>query len=234
MINIYCHTWNIYLPPQGIIDGNCGYHAIRNGYMMLKILNNNIKYNSYIKSIKNSKNFKLLKSNNMMNSQIEKIKLRKGSQSLNGYDIKKIIKINNMGNNIFVFYPTNDGPDFYENDIKRLNLLLKKDNYRICFIIFKSVYNLIKHWVPIVIDKKGKNVHIHLLDSYDMVYWGESNVNNLINYLYPGNKNIFCKKQTVSGNVYYCATKIFQLLILFIAIYLFISGLFEIKFPKTN
>ena len=55
MINIYCYNWNFKLSPQGIIDSNCGYHAIKNGNAMLNLLNNStIDYNNYLNSIKKS------------------------------------------------------------------------------------------------------------------------------------------------------------------------------------
>ena len=34
MVNIYCYTWNLYLPSQGLADSTCGYHAIKNGMRM--------------------------------------------------------------------------------------------------------------------------------------------------------------------------------------------------------
>ena len=55
MINIYCYTWNLFLPPQGVVDSTCGYHALRNGNLMLKLLNNSqINYKNYVNSIKQS------------------------------------------------------------------------------------------------------------------------------------------------------------------------------------
>ena len=63
MINIYCHNWNLELSPQGLIDSNCGYHAIKNGNTMLNLLNNTkIDYNNYLNCIKKSKYFYKLKS----------------------------------------------------------------------------------------------------------------------------------------------------------------------------
>ena len=38
MVNIYCYTWNLFLAPQGLADSTCGYHAIKNGNYMLKLL----------------------------------------------------------------------------------------------------------------------------------------------------------------------------------------------------
>ena len=39
MIDIYCYTWNLSMPPEGVFDCTCGYHAIRYGTKMLNILN---------------------------------------------------------------------------------------------------------------------------------------------------------------------------------------------------
>ena len=56
MVQIYCYNWNLYLPPEGIFDSTCGYHALRNGNEMLSILNiNDLEIDdNYISNLKNN------------------------------------------------------------------------------------------------------------------------------------------------------------------------------------
>ena len=55
MVQIYCFNWNLYLPPEGIFDSTCGYHALRNGNEMLNVLyKNSYKIDdNYIDKLKN-------------------------------------------------------------------------------------------------------------------------------------------------------------------------------------
>ncbi len=229
MIKIYCYNWNFKLPPQGIIDSTCGYHAIRNGNMMLDLLNSsNLNYKNYANSITKSSKFKILKS--FENSKNEIIKYQKTikSNSLSKIELNSIIKNNNLNENIFISYCNNAYPMFNINETNKLNNILSKENYRICIIIFKKEFKIAKHWIPIVFDKKGNNVHLHILDSYDMVWWGEQNLNKLVNYFYP-NKQVFCINDYKKGGSYYYLTKILHFIILVFAVYLFIFGMFEVK-----
>ena len=228
MINIYCYTWNLFLPPQGVIDSTCGYHAIRNGNLMLDLLNNSvIDYNNYVSCIKRSHYYKKLKSENIMNNEIVKYQKTYKSNSLSKSDLQNIISSNKLNKNIFITYgDINVMFDSIDNvKIKSLN----KNNYRICIIFFKKKLGVIKHWVPVVIDKKQSNVYLHILDSYDMSWWGDPILDNVINHMFPMKKNILCRKEIIEGNLYYYFTKTIHICILILVVYLFIYGMFEVK-----
>jgi len=138
MINIYCYTWNLFLPPQGVIDSTCGYHAIRNGNLMLDLLNNSkINYNDYVNSIKNTQYFKKLKSKNVMDKEIVNYQKTYKSNSLSKLDLQNIINSNKLNyDNIIITY--GDINNMFDNKdiikIKNLN----KNNYRLCVIFFKK------------------------------------------------------------------------------------------------
>jgi|SaaInlStandDraft_6_1057023.scaffolds.fasta_scaffold14997_3 hypothetical protein len=229
MINIYCYTWNLFLPPQGVIDSTCGYHAIRNGNLMLNLLNNSkINYNDYVNSIKNTQYFKKLKSKNVMDKEIVNYQKTYKSNSLSKLDLQNIINSNKLNyDNIIITY--GDINHMFDNKdiikIKNLN----KNNYRLCVIFFKKKLGVIKHWVPVVIDKKQSNVYLHILDSYDMSWMGDPILDNVINYMFPMKKNILCKKEIIEGNLYYYFTKTIHIGILILVVYLFIYGMFEVK-----
>jgi len=229
MINIYCYTWNLFLPAQGVIDSTCGYHAIRNGNTMLDLLNNSsINYNDYVNSIKKSQYFKRLKSTKIMNEEVIKYQNTYKSNSLSKSDLQLIIDDNILNQNIIITYPDSEFI-FDKIDSAKIKRLKNQKNYRICIILFKKKLDIVKHWVPIVIDKKGSNVYVHILDSYDMSWWGDPNIDKIIHNIYPKNKRILCKKEIVSGNLYYYSTKILHIIILIFVVYLFIYGMFEVK-----
>ena len=229
MINIYCYNWNFKLSPQGIIDSNCGYHAIKNGDAMLNLLNSsNIDYNNYLNSIKKSNKFYYLTSKEFTDNQIDKYNKVIKSNSLSKYELYKIIKGTNLNKNIFISYCDDKINMFDETETKEIKDIMKKDSYRFCVIIFKKEFTIAKHWIPIVFDKNKNNVHLHILDSYDMVWWGEQNLSKLVNYLYP-NKNVYCVNDYKQGGSYYYITKVLYFIILVFAVYLFIFGMFEVK-----
>ena len=149
------------------------------------------------------------------------------SNSLSKSDLQNIISSNKLNKNIFITYgDINVMFDSIDNvKIKSLN----KNNYRMCIIFFKKKLGVIKHWVPVVIDKKQSNVYLHILDSYDMSWWGDPILDNVINHMFPMKKNILCRKEIIEGNLYYYFTKTIHICILILVVYLFIYGMFEVK-----
>ena len=83
----------------------------------------------------------------------------------------------------------------------------------------------ITHWCPIVLDKRENILNIHIVDSYDMFWWGDPRINSLLNYFYPGKKNVKCIKDNFKGDFYYAAKTGFQILVHFFVIYLFVYAL---------
>lgn len=211
MINIYCYNWNFKLPPQELLDSNCGYHAIRNGSLMLNILNN-----------KNS--ISDLKSNNKLNDKLNKYYSVIKKNSLSRDEMYKIINSIHKNENIFIIY-FHPNINILEKDKIRLKEVMKRRNYNICFIIFKNKLNIVKHWIPIVLKKKSNNVKLYILDSYDMLWNGDNDIETLLNYLYK-NYKLKCIDNYYKGNIYYFITKTIQLIIIIISIYLFINGYF--------
>ena len=226
MVNIYCYTWNLFLPPQGLADSTCGYHAIKNGNIMLKLLKEG-KFNesNYINDIKKCSDYKKLISKSYFNDELLKYEKHYKSHLLSRNNLKHIIKQCNMEDNIFIVYLEDKVNMFDKEDALKINKILQLDSYQICIIFFKKRIELITHWVPIVFDKKFDNVHMHILDSYDMSWWGDSNLSDLVYRLYPG-ANINCVNQFYQGNIYYTIYKSLELIVLIVIIYLFINGLF--------
>ena len=223
MVNIYCYTWNLFLPPQGLADSTCGYHAIKNGNLMLKILREgDYSEFSYIDDIKKNKNYKKLISKNYFDNQLLKYESYYKSHLLSRGNMKHIMKSCNMEKNIFIVYLEHK-KIFESNEYPKIKEILKQKSYKICIIFFKKRLEIITHWVPIVFDKKNDNVHMHILDSYDMSWWGDENLNQLVNILYP-NANINCNDEYYQGNFYYFIYKSIELIVLIIIIYLFMNG----------
>lgn len=231
MIKIYCYTWNLFLPSQGLADSTCGYHALKNGNLMLKILREGqFNENGYLNKIKKCPDYKKLTSKSYFDKELSKYESYYKSHLLSRNNLKHIIKRCNMEQNIFIVY-LEDKVNMFDNEDKiKINNILKLDSYQICIIFFKKRIQVITHWVPIVFDKKSENVHMHILDSYDMSWWGDSNLSDLVFRLYP-DANINCIDQFYQGNIYYTIYKSLELLILIIIIYLFVNGLFN-KFKK--
>lgn len=226
MVNIYCYTWNLYLPSQGLADSTCGYHAIKNGNMMLKLLKEGqFNEKNYINDIKKCPDYKKLISKSYFDKELTKYEKHYKSHLLSRNDLKLIIKKCNMEDNIFIVYLEDKSNMFDSKDILKINEILKRDTYQICIIFFKKRIKIITHWVPIVFDKKFNNVHMHILDSYDMSWWGDNNLTDLVDRIYP-NADIKCNSQFYQGNTYYTIYKTLELVILIIIIFLFINGLF--------
>ena len=153
---------------------------------MLNLLNtSNIDYNNYLNSIKKSNKFYYLTSKKYTNNEIKNYNKVIKSNSLSKDELYKIIRGSNLNENIFISYCDNDIPFFNLYEKNKINELLKKDSYRFCVIIFKKEFTIAKHWIPIVFDRNKNKVHLHILDSYDMVWWGEQNLTNLVDNLYP-------------------------------------------------
>ena len=233
MLTFYCYTWNKYLPPQKLIDGTCSFHSIRNANYMTNILEN-IKYfnnNDYIVKIKKEKYFKKMCSNNCLDSDLNKLIDGRKQLSLTGPEIKQTIIKNNLSKNIFPVYYNSCKSEFKKEDLIEIKKIMKKDSYVISFILFKQRLS-ITHWCPLVIDKRNNIVNIHIVDSYDMFWWGDPRINSILNYFYPGKKNVKCLKDNFKGDLYYATKTAFQILIYFFAIYLFIYAL-SLKLKKT-
>lgn len=229
MINIYCYTWNLFLPPEKIIDSTCGYHAIRNGNLMLNLLKNSkINYKNYVNSIKKSNYFKKLKSTCEMENEILKYQNTYKSNSLSKSDLQLIIDDNLLSKDIIITY-VDERNMFSDLENVKIRKLLTKNKYKLCVVFFKVKFNVIKHWIPIVFDKNEKNVHVHILDSYDMSWYGDPLIDKIIDNIYPVNKRILCKREMIKGDMYYNVTKLIYIIILILVVYLFIYGMFEVK-----
>ena len=232
MVNIYCYTWNLFLAPQGLADSTCGYHAIKNGNYMLKLLKSkNLNEKNYLHNIKKCTNFKNLQSKNFLENEIQKYQSYFNSHLLSRSNMKYIIKSNNMDPDIFIVYLEDKNNMFDKSDYHRVREIMNKKCYKICIIFFKKRIEIITHWVPIIFDKINNNVHMHILDSYDMTWWGDNDLNELVNRLYP-NATVTCKNDYYEGNLYYVCYKSIELIVLILIIYLFLDGL--IKKLKRN
>lgn len=226
MIKLTCHTWNSYLPKQGLFDSTCGYHAIRNGISMLNLLNENkINDKYYISGIKKTKNYKLLISENELNKNLSNYKNIYKSNKLCKKDLLRIASNFHNLNQVFISYLDSDF--LSQDEIIRLNSLKKKKSYKICFIIYVNDINLIKHWVPIVLDKNNNNVKLHILDSYNYVWFGDKKLNYLLDKLYE-KRIVKCSNDNLKGTIIFTIKNIMIVIIYIFFIYLFILG-FENK-----
>lgn len=231
--NIYYYNWNLYLPPEGIFDSTCGYHALRNGSKMLKILNeNNFKINeSYINNIK-SKSYDLKSKVNLL-YELNIYRKQYNSNYLSRNDLKFIIKNLKLSKNIFIIYLDIENISNFQDNINLKNIV-KQNSYKICFIYFKEFLG-ITHWIPIVLDKQNNDIYVHILDSYDFAWNGDICINKIINSLYPSHKKINYKKELVKGRFICFGYKFIEFLFLIISIYIFINGLFiKFKFVKKG
>ena len=226
MLKFKCYTWNKYLPEQKLIDGTCSFHSLRNINYMIKILSDIKTYNnsSYITKIKKNTNFNKLISIKQLNTDLNFL-IDNNNLRLNGKQLKKIIKKKGLSQNIFPVYFKDCTSQFYHDDLNLINKIIKKKSYIIGFNLFVKRLN-IKHWCPVIIDKKDNIINVHIVDSYNMTWWGDSRINSLINYLYPGKKNITCTDDNFKGSLYYISKTIFDSSVYFIALYLFIYAIF--------
>ena len=233
MIQIYCFNWNLNLPPEGIFDSTCGYHALRNGNEMLSILKiNNFKIDeNYIDKIK-SKSVKLKSKADLIND-INIYKNQYNSNFLSRKNLKLIQENLNLSSNIFFIYLDVENIFSFYDKYKLGKILIKK-SYKVCFIYFKEFVG-VTHWVPIVIDKQDDKAYIHILDSYDFSWYGDKTIDNFIKMLYPINRKINCQKEIVKGRFLCFSYKSTELLFLVISIYIFINGLFlRFNYKKNN
>jgi len=222
MIKLTCHTWNSYLPKQGLFDSTCGYHAIRNGVNMLKILNESkIDQNNYISSIKKTKKYKKLISESELNKDINNYKNIYKNNQLSKQDLLKIAGSFYDLNNFFITYL--DDKFLSDEELIRLNYLKKKEIYKICFIIYINDVNLVKHWVPIVLDKNGNDIKLHILDSYNYVWFGDKKLNFLLDKLYK-RRIVKCSNDNLKGTIIFSIKNITLIIIYVFFIYLFILG----------
>lgn len=226
MLTFNCYTWNRYLPEQGLIDGTCSFHSIRNTDYMMKILKDiKIYNNSYTKLIKKNNTFHKMKSYEQLQKDLDYLIDDKKKIRLNGTGIKQVMKIKNLSKNVFPVYYSKCKTEFYSNDLNQIQNIIKNKSYTIGFILFKKRLYSITHWCPVIIDKRDNTVNIHIADSYNMTWWGDPRINSLINYLYPGKKNIKCVRDNIKGDLYYISKTIYNSSVYFVALYLFIYAL---------
>ena len=134
MIKLTCYTWNSYLPRQDLFDSTCGYHAIRNGINMLKLLNdNNIKSKNYVSNIKKTKNYKLLISEKELNKELNNYMSIYKSNKLCKDDLIKIANNFYNLNNVFITYL--DNKILSNEELIRLDDIKKKNHIR-CVLYF--------------------------------------------------------------------------------------------------
>ena len=222
MIKITCHTWNSFLPKQDLFDSTCGYHAIRNGISMLKLLNENkIQYKNYVSSIKKTKNYKMLLSEQHLNKDINNYKNIYKNNQLSKQDLLKIAGSFYNLNNFFITYL--DDKFLSDEELIRLNDFKRKRSYKICFIIYINDINLVKHWVPIVLDKNGNDVKLHILDSYNYIWFGDRKLTFLLDKLYK-KRIIKCSNDNLKGTIIFTVKNIMIMIIYIFFIYLFILG----------
>ena len=226
VLKIHCNTLNLKLTPEGVFDSTCGYHALRNGVKMLNLLDNlDLKINkNYLNKINNCFEMSDLKSKNSLLQDISIYKNIFNSNLLSRLDLKKIVKKLNLGKNLYIIYPESESV-FDVIGKKILKSKLKRNNYRFCIIYFEQ-YFAMTHWVPVIFDKNKDNLYIHILDSYDYVWYGNKMLNKIIEEMYPKNKVIKCVKGNNLGLFIYFGYKTLQVLVIIIAFYLFIGGLF--------
>ena len=87
--------------------------------------------------------------------------------------------------------------------------------------------NLVKHWVPVVLDKRDNNVRLHILDSYNYVWFGDKKLNYLLDKLYK-NRVVKCSNDNLKGTIIFSVKNILLVIVYIFFIYLFILG-FENK-----
>ena len=226
MIKLTCYTWNSYLPKQELFDSTCGYHAIRNGLCMLKLLDENkIMNNNYVNDIKRTKNYKLLVSESELKKDLKNYMEIHKSNKLCKKDLLRIA--NNFYNLNYFFISYLDDKILSNEELIRLGDIKKKKSYKICFIFYVNDINLIKHWVPIVLDKRGNDVKLHILDSYNYVWFGDKKLNYLLDKLYE-KRVVKCSNDNLKGTIIFSIKNIIVVIIYIFFIYLFILG-FENK-----
>ena len=226
MIRLTCYTWNSYLPKQELFDSTCGYHAIRNGIYMLKLLDENkIKNNNYVNDIKKTKNYKLLVSESELKNDLRNYMQIYKSNKLCKQDLLKIATNFHKLNYFFVSYL--DNKILSKDELIRLEGIKKKKSYKICFIFYVNDINLVKHWVPIVLDKRGNDVKLHILDSYNYVWFGNKKLSYLLDKLYE-KRIVKCSNDNLKGTIIFSIKNILLVMIYIFFIYLFILG-FENK-----
>ena len=223
MIKLTCYTWNSYLPKQGLFDSTCGYHALRNGICMLKLLNENkIRSKNYINDIKSTKNYKLLISESELEKDLKNYMGIYKSNKLCKQDLLKIATNFHKLNYFFVSYL--DEKILSKEELIRLEDIKRKKSYKICFIFYVNDINLVKHWVPVVLDKTGNDVRLHILDSYSYVWFGDKKLNYLLDKLYK-NRIVKCSNDNLKGTIIFSVKNIILVMIYIFFIYLFILGL---------
>lgn len=233
MLTFYCYTWNKYLPPQKLIDGTCSFHSIRNANYMTKTLERiKIFDKNYIENVKKQHFFKKMCCKNNLEIDLKDLIDGRIQLSLTGNEIKQIISNKKLSSNIFPVYYRGCKSEFRSSDLDKIRKIMNNKSYVLSLIMFKKRLG-VTHWCPLVIDKRNNIVNIHIVDSYDMFWWGDPRINSILNYFYPGKKNVKCIKDNLKGDLYYASKTGFQILIHFFVIFLFVYALSE-KLKKKN
>jgi len=209
---IKCYNENLKLSPQGLIDANCSYHAVRNASLMVKILLGLRQKNDLYSKEKLEEDILSLR---QTDNNLRKIKL-----TIN--EIYEMINDNKLSDILDIIYYNKCNISFYNNN--NFNKF-KQKKFIHGFIITKKRFG-IYHWIPIVVNKKNEDIDIYILDSYHMGWWGDIRITKLIKTLFPNysKKKILCSNNRIMGDSLFIFTKLLQMIFYFIALYLFMRG----------
>jgi hypothetical protein len=219
---INCYTWNDILPVQYIWEETCGYYALHNGNLMYKILYNINNFSSrknYITQITKNMLFSKLISTTENINDINKLKKKLKKSSLSSINL---LEINNYyePNIIFNVY-------YNINDVTLILHELSSLNYII-------VYHK-KHWIPILIHKIDNQVNIHILDSYNIAWYGHKIINRLIDIILEQNKNYNFKIKCLDTSTLSTINMIYQKSMSFIYLLIIIYFLTnKVIYEKSN
>jgi len=222
MYNINCYNWNSIIPKQYVWEPTCGYHAIRNGAMLYKILiqiPNFINKKNYINRIVNNIEFPKFISDTYMSDQVNKYKkniLIRGD--INTKQLEKLIEINHKNYPIEVLY-----------NINELSLKLEKNDIR-CIIFYRKWLHFNKHWFPIIIHKLDKEINIHIADSFESTWFGEKIIEEILNSIRRDNNiklNIKCKDERVAQFIDMTINKLFYTIIITIFLFLLVYSTYH-------
>lgn len=216
MYNLNCYNWNNVVPKQYIWEITCGYHAIRNAiifYRTLIQISNFTNKNNYLKSIYKNQNFTILKSESDMTNlikQYQDITKKRGNVTSN--ELKQIQSKLYSSYPIQILYNLNEiDLNFKNNDIKIL-------------ILYRKKFEISKHWIPVIIHKLDNQLNLHILDSFETTWYGTDLINEIVNLIKLKHKNIKinCTNNSVNNIIKMSFTKIVDLIILIIFLFLII------------
>mgnify|MGYP003963427311 FL=1 len=210
-LRFICLTWNNYLPKQSIIEATCGYYAYANLIEFSKIIENNINVD-IIENIRNN-----LKQKSYQDHLIDDIHIYRkmigkdmistnDAYKINEYEYHKTGKYM-LDYNVYTdskkCYYTPAFISMFDKDVVK-KALLNKNNCIYKFIIQSEYYKMVNHMVPIVIQKIGNVVYIHILDSYCLLWNGD----NILRLFYKEvfgmdiTNNLECKNISLVESIY--------------------------------